>query len=222
MPKAVARGLQKTIDNYEELLASDERRDQMVCGIALVDPGKTKLADKGAHDPTPTPYFVLEELFGYYDFGPESHLLDVGCGLGRVLAYFKEAGFEGRATGVELDAMLADQAKAWTARFDNLYVINADALTLDLGEYTDFYLFNPFDTSILLGFLADVENEATGPITLVHMSDNGETRFYEGRPGWSQLGSGFFDLFENDRGYKVRVYEHAQHYSAWRFNPGLA
>lgn len=222
LAQLVAKSLNKVTDNFEELLASDERRDCEVCGIPLVDPGKTKLQGTGAHDPTPTPYFVLEELFSYFDFSPESHLLDVGCGLGRVLAYFVGAGFEGRATGVELDPMLASQAQEWACKFANLIVLNQDALSLNLGEYTHFYLFNPFDTNVLLGFIADVENEVQGPITLVHMSDNGETRYYEGRPGWSQIATGYFDVFENERGYKIRVYEHAQHYSVWRFDPALA
>lgn len=217
----MGRQVHAAITTAEELFAADEAADMRVCERALADPGKTKYASTGAHDPTPTPYFVLDQLFEYFDFDAQSHLLDVGCGLGRVLAHFVRRGYQGRATGVEMDPALAGEAQAWASRYDNLQVICGDVLEQSLSGYTHFYLFNPFDTSVLLGFIADVEDEATGPVTLVHMSDNGETHFYEGRPGWSQLGQGQFDYYVNDRGYKVLVYDGAQHYSAWRFDPSL-
>ncbi|MDO4502657.1 MAG: class I SAM-dependent methyltransferase [Coriobacteriia bacterium] len=213
--------MRTTIENKAQLFAHDEELDAAVCGFGLTDPGETKLAHTGAHDPTPTPYFILEELFGHYAFSHDSHLLDVGCGTGRVLAHFKRGGYAGRATGVELDPDLAAVAQSWTARYDDLDVVNGNALDLDLGEYTDFYLFNPFDTAVLIKFISAVEAQVRQPVTLVHMSDNGETYFYMGRIGWSQVAQGSFQTYRNGRGRCIGVYECPQHYSVWRFDPAL-
>ena len=82
----------------EELLRQDESRDLVACGRPLstcADDGcwdDSIRADFCAHEPTPTPYFILEDLFSRIHLEEDSHLLDVGCGAGRVLAYAVEAG----------------------------------------------------------------------------------------------------------------------------------
>lgn len=224
------------ISSKEQLMAADEARDIATCGRSLMRLEDTRFASAGAHDPTPTPYFVLEALFAHFDLTPDSHVLDVGCGMGRALAYFVETGLPGRMTGVELDPALAEFATAWTKGKKNLQVICGDVLNIPLAPYSHFYLFNPFDTAVLLKFLAMVEAEATRPITLVHMSDNGETYFYAGRTGWSLIDEGAFQKYPpNGSASKVtmpkapavqpltrgsfKVYDHPQHYSVWRFEP---
>ncbi|MBR3258600.1 MAG: class I SAM-dependent methyltransferase [Eggerthellaceae bacterium] len=208
-------------ENFGELAVADEALDAVVCGYGLSDPGETRFKAEGAHDPTPTPYFILAELFRHVDFDGNSHLLDVGCGTGRVLAFFLREGFPGRATGVELDPRLAAKARDWTARYANVEVLEADVLSLDLSPYSHFYLFNPFDTSVLLKFLVAVEQDARGPVTLIHMSDNGETYFYQGRPGWSEVAAGEFHRYTNRYGRSFAVYGCPQHYTIWRFDPAL-
>ena len=212
----------KPPENLAELTAADEALDAAVCGFGLADPGETRFAAVGAHDPTPTPYFILAELFRQVDFDADSHLLDVGCGTGRVLAFFVREGLPGRATGVELDPRLAAQTREWASRYPNLEVLQADVLTLDLSSYTHFYLFNPFDTSVLLKFLSAVEQDATRPVTLIHLSDNGETYFYQGRPGWSEVAAGEFHRYTNRYGRSFPVFGCSQHYTIWRFDPALA
>ncbi|WP_350454062.1 class I SAM-dependent methyltransferase [Slackia heliotrinireducens] len=198
----------------QDLIAADAARDIAVCGQSLSAWQPTSHADKGAHDPTPTFYFVLEELFAHVAFSEESHLLDVGCGSGRVLAYFLEQGFPGRATGVELDANLARRCRAWTSRFPSVDVVEGDVLDLPFADYTDFYLFNPFDTFVLERFIPKVEREATGAVTVIHMSDNGETYSYLGRPGWQRLAEGRIRTHAG-----IAAYESPQHYTVWRFEP---
>ena len=173
---------------------ADVRRDVAVAGRSLERAEKSRHAAAGAHDPTATPYFVLENLLGTVGLSEDSHLLDVGCGAGRVLAYFVGAGLPGRVTGVELDARLAAEAAAWSARYERVSVVAGSALDLSLAGYTHVYLFNPFDTPVLEAFLDRLELEATGPVTLVHMSDNGEWPAYLGRTGWTVLREGSFDL----------------------------
>lgn len=202
-----------------DLLAHDAAIDRAVCGVSLEGPEETRLSAQGAHDPTPSFYFVLEELFGHFSLGPDSHLLDVGCGTGRVLAHFVRSGCPGRATGVELDPELAATARAWAIRFDNLAVAEGSVLDLDLSPFTDFFLFNPFDAPILRQFIERLEEQVAHPCTVVHMSDNGDTWWYLGRPGWTQAAEGRISAYRNARGYQVKVYDYPQHYSVWHFEP---
>ena len=180
------------VSNKDQLFAADERRDCALCGCSLAEPGTTRFAKQGAHDPTPTPYFILENLFSELDFSEESHLLDVGCGTGRVLSFFIQSKLAGHATGIELDPDIAEYARNWSRRFTNVDVLCGSALETPLAPYTHLYLFNPFDTNVLMQFIMKIENEARHPITLVHMSDNGETYSYIGRTGWSLRSPGRF------------------------------
>ena len=189
-------------------------RDLAICGCNLADERATRFAAEGAHDPTATRYFVLEQLFSQLDFTEESHLLDVGCGRGRALAYFAEAELPGYATGVELDSELAQAARRWTNSFPQLSVIEGNALGTPLRRYTHFYLFNPFDSSVLEAFVAKLEAEARRPITLCHTSDNGENYLFFGRAGWRLQAEGWFHKHEG-----TPVFNCPQHWSIWRFEP---
>ena len=60
--------------------------------------------------------------------------------------------------------------------------------------------------------------EASHPCTVVHMSDNGETWWYMGRTGWTELASGEILGIRNAHGYEVQVFEHPQHYTVWRYD----
>lgn len=207
-----------SIASKADLLAADEARDIFLCGRSLhVDAWvRADLASAGAHEPTPTPYFVLEELLGKLGLTANDHLLDVGCGTGRVLAYVASQ-LPCRATGVELDARLANIASSWAASSPQLNVIAGSVLDISLAPYTCFYLFNPFDTAVLTRFLNKAECEAARPFTLVHMSDNGESFAYQGRPGWRLVRSGSIQMFQTASGRSIKFYEFPQHYSVWRF-----
>ncbi|MGN0302553.1 MAG: class I SAM-dependent methyltransferase [Anaerotardibacter sp.] len=201
---------------YDKALLSkkDIARDIAICGKSLANNDSSKLADKGAHDPTTTFYFVLEKLFTYFDFSKDSHLLDVGCSTGRVLAYFYEQGFPGKATGVELDEDLGKFAYEWTQDFENLQVIQGNVLELPLDDYTHFYLFNPFNSAILNAFLDKIKDEVTHDLVLVHMSDNGENFNYAGRKGWRLRAQGMIQNCDD-----LIAYACPQHYSVWEYSP---
>lgn len=203
----------------EELFQADIARDIVLAGRPLAAPYATRFAEEGAHDPTPTPYFVLDELLAPLHLGSGDHLLDVGCGCGRVLAYMQERFPSALATGVELDPELARIAQAWTELRPNLAVRQASVLDLDLTPYTHIYLFNPFDTAVLTRFLDKLAREARRPVTLVHMSDNGETYSYLGRPGFSLILEGSIQSYCTAEGAAVEVFGCPQHWSRWRFTP---
>lgn len=197
----------------QSLLAEDERRDIAACGRSLACSRPAARSAEGAHEPTPTPYFVLDELFSHLVFDEGSRLLDVGCGTGRVLAYFASRGFTGAAVGVELDSDLVTRASLWIERFPQLSVRCANVLDEPLGAYTHIYLFNPFDTPVLARFLDKVEEEIAHPVTVIHMSDNGERYAYAGRPGWSVEHQGSFQWFEG-----VQVFGYPQTCTIWSYS----
>lgn len=203
----------------EELFQADIARDIALAGRPLAAPHATRFAEEGAHDPTPTPYFVLDELLAPLHLDEGDHLLDVGCGCGRVLAYAAQCFSAVRATGVELDPELARIAQAWTEPHSNLAVRQASVLDLDLAPYTHIYLFNPFDTAVLTCFLDKLAHEARRPVTLVHMSDNGETYSYLGRAGFSLMLEGSIQSCRTAEGVVVEVFGYPQHWSRWRFVP---
>ena len=143
--------------DFGELRDLERQRDLAICGCDLSGDGITRFADEGAHDPTPTHYFVLEDLFARMELDGDSRLLDVGCGAGRALAYFVEAGCAGAMTGVELDPVLARRAAKWAASFPQLEVVEGSAVDMPLAGFTHFYLFNPFDSCVLERFVQKLE-----------------------------------------------------------------
>ena len=219
--------LQKSLvaTTKEELLRQEESRDLLVCGrplSACADDGcwdDSIRADYCAHEPTPTPYFILEDLFSRIHLDEDSHLLDVGCGAGRVLAYAVEAGLPGHFTGVELDPALAARAQSWTGPFDQVDVVCGSALDMPLESFTHFYLFNPFDNNVLLAFLDKLEARARRRVVLVHMSDNGENYSYMGRPGWTLREQGEFWRYPHGDKRGFTMFGRPQHYSIWCFDP---
>lgn len=213
----MARQRQQIVTNLADLRAHDVTIDQQVCGFSLAEEQETRFAIQGAHDASPTFYFVLEELFAHLAFDENTHLLDVGCSTGRVLAFFAWKGFAGKATGVELDPELAKVARSWTEAYRNLDVIEGSALDLDLDRYTDLYMFNPFAPWVLQKFIAAIEAQVTHPINVIHMADNGDSWQYEGRGGWTELASGTIQNYRNERGYPVKAYDIEQHYTIWHY-----
>ena len=170
--------------------------------------------------PRPRRTSCSTSLFSHVGFDKDSHLLDVGCGTGRVLAYVASC-LPGRATGIELDGVLVARVRAWAQRYPRLDVRCGNVLDEPLAPYTHFYLFNPFDTEVLVKFLDKVEAEATRPVTLIHMSDNGERYAYLGRPGWTLEHEGSIQVCRAEDGSLTPVYGCPQTWAIWTYVPSM-
>lgn len=93
-----------------------------------------------------TPRELIAALLELAQVGPDDHLVDLGCGEGRVVV--EASHITGcRVTGVETDERLVKRARANIA--DELgadaqaTVVHADAATFDLGDATVVFLFIP-------------------------------------------------------------------------------
>jgi SAM-dependent methyltransferase len=107
------------------------------------------------HRYEPTPYSALEKLFAEYELNSSDHIVDFGCGKGR-LNFFIHNLFQASVTGVEMNEKLYEEAIENKAN----YLIKAK----DKGEIqfqcclaekyeinpldNRFYFFNPFTIPI--------------------------------------------------------------------------
>ena len=103
----------------------------------------------------PTPYAVLERLAAQGGLKRADHLLDVGCGKGRVAFFLAEA-VGCRVMGIDHSEKLIAMAEANRARFaypDRVRFLWERAERLDPGDATAAFFFNPFSERVLGGVL---------------------------------------------------------------------
>ena len=121
----------------------------------------------------PTPYAVLERLAGSGLIGPDSVLIDYGCGRGRC-TLFLHAKTGCRAIGIDHNPVLVGEAKANLARMTAAGTgpVNASAPERAEGKTVtfrrmraqdyrvtvedSFYFFNPFSEVILQAVLQEI------------------------------------------------------------------
>jgi SAM-dependent methyltransferase len=108
------------------------------------------------HRYEPTPYRALENLFAEYELNSSDHIVDFGCGKGR-LNFFIHHLFQASVTGVEMNEKLYEEALENKAnylikakenkggiQFQHCLAENYEINPLD----NRFYFFNPFTIPI--------------------------------------------------------------------------
>ena len=99
---------------YRIVCLIDGARDRRICGCSLSRRRDTNI--EGGNHYAPTCYWTLDEIFRNTKFSADDHFVDIGCGKGRVLAWWLAGKFPGRATGIELDPFVAGVARKWLKR----------------------------------------------------------------------------------------------------------
>jgi SAM-dependent methyltransferase len=107
------------------------------------------------HRYEPTPYFGLEKLFAEYELTSSDHIVDFGCGKGR-LNFFIHYLFHASVTGVEMDEKLYEEAMEnkgnYLIKAKNKGEIQFQCCLAEKYEITPldnrFYFFNPFTIPI--------------------------------------------------------------------------
>src|SRR5438105_5707601 len=153
---------------------------------------KSRYAHLGAHDVGNADYDDLAILFREADIRPDDVIVDVGAGKGRAINWFLRAHPGNRIIGIELDPAICGDTAKRLARFSQVEIVCGDAVALLPAQGTLFYLFNPFDESVMERF---------------------RDRLAEVRPGRSRTRIVYYNykalhLFESDPRFSVRRIEH--------------
>ena len=90
---------------YRIVRIIDGIHDRRICGCDLTRRRDTNI--EGGNHYAPTCYWNLDEVFKNVKFTEEDSFVDVGCGKGRVLAWWLGKNLPGKATGIELDPFVA-------------------------------------------------------------------------------------------------------------------
>lgn len=117
--------------------------------------GREDESDPNCSPYEPTPYAVLERLAGSGHVRRRQHLLDYGCGKGRV-ACFMAAVVGCRVTGVDHSAKLieiARQNRRDSRTGDRVTLALGRAEQHEIGDEDVFFFFNPFSQKIFDGVL---------------------------------------------------------------------
>ena len=100
---------------YRIVRIIDGFHDRRICGYDLTKRRVTNI--EGGNHYAPTCYWTLDEMFRNTKFTEKDHIVDVGCGKGRVLVWWLGKGLPGKATGIELDPYVAGVARMWLQRY---------------------------------------------------------------------------------------------------------
>lgn len=121
----------------------------------------------------PTPYAVLQRLADSGHVKRRDHLLDYGCGKGRV-AFFMGAVVGCRATGIDQSQKLIDIAKEnrRAARLgDRVSLFCALAEQYEPQGENVFFFFNPFSEKVFEGVLRRLARREAGKLICYYPSE---------------------------------------------------
>lgn len=108
------------------------------------------------HRYEPTPYSALEVLFEHYEVSRSDHIVDFGCGLGRLNFYIHHF-YHASVTGIEMNKDFHEMAmenlenyqKKMKGHPDQIQFYHCLAEEYDIKESDNrFYFFNPFSIHI--------------------------------------------------------------------------
>ena len=121
----------------------------------------------------PTPYSVLQRLADSGHIGRKDHLLDYGCGKGRV-AFFMASVIGCRVTGIDHSKKLIDMAKEnrKSSRLgDRVTLICTLAEQYEVRDENVFFFFNPFSGKVFETVLRRLKESDVGKLILYYPSD---------------------------------------------------
>ena len=106
----------------------------------------------GAHDVGNADYDDLAILFAAAGVRPDDVIVDVGAGKGRAINWLLGHHPANRIVGIELDPEICAATSRRLRKFSQVEILCGDALTLLPRDGSLFYLFNPFDESVMACF----------------------------------------------------------------------
>jgi len=123
----------------------------------------------GAHGTGATDYSLMPQLFDGKVL-PSDVLVDVGCGTGRVLNYWLSQGFRNPIIGLEMLEEVASVTRSRLKAYKNVTVVTGDAIDHLPPEGTLYFLFNPFDESVISKFQERLLKVAEQPVRIIYFA----------------------------------------------------
>lgn len=147
--------------------------DWRIGGVSLSGWKLSRFPETGAYGTESTDYRWMNQIFKSYPLREDAVFVDVGCGEGRVLTYLYLRGFRGKMTGIELDPEIAETARQRTKTCPNIQIRQGNVLECGdiLQDATALYLFNPFNETVLKGFVDLIEAVCDHPLFLYYSHD---------------------------------------------------
>jgi SAM-dependent methyltransferase len=130
---------------------------------------RTKYAHLGANDVGNADYSDLALLFAGVPVGPGDVIVDVGAGKGRSINWFLDRYPGNRIVGIELDPDICAETARRLRKHENVTILCGDATAMLPADGTVFYLFNPFDESVMRRFAQAMLERGT-PATILYLN----------------------------------------------------
>lgn len=191
----------------------DTIKDLLTCGISL-EKYVNSLDRSISTGSESTRYISLKEMFKDVDINDNTRFIDVGCGKGRVVNFVHSLNKNCQATGIEFNSDVANYAKRWADKKDNVAVINGDAFNINCDDYDVFYFNRPFMEETFKQFAEKMISEIKHPVTVICYADGYMSKHLKDKPNWTRFKRGI--LYRKD----IRIYNYyPQVYSILRFEP---
>ncbi|WP_288314004.1 class I SAM-dependent methyltransferase [uncultured Eubacterium sp.] len=132
-----------------------------------------------------TRYISLNEMFKNVNINDNTRFIDVGCGKGRVVNFVHCLNKNCQATGIEFNSDVANYAKGWADKKENVNIINDDAFNINCDNYDVFYFNRPFMEETFEQFAEKMVNEIKHPVTVICYADAYMSKYLKGKPNWT-------------------------------------
>ena len=141
----------------------------------------------GAYPVQSISYPYIKALEPHLNFGCNEIFVDVGCAWGRLIGYMRLHTQLEKFVGVELNGEVAKCAQRIFSYDQNVTIIEGDIIENLPLEGTIFYLFNPFDKTVLERFLMEIEEKIKNPIKLMYLYPTCREIIDARQPRWSLI-----------------------------------
>lgn len=129
-------------------------------------------------------YHYIKELMSVIRLEETDVFVDVGCAWGRLLGFLHKHTKAKKLIGIELNEEIAAFAKNVFKDYERVEIIAGDVLEHIPKDATVFYLFNPFDETVLECFLKKVEETIHAPLRILYLHPTCRDAFHQRQSRW--------------------------------------